>query len=245
MLTRTRRHRTVGIALLMMGVCMTAEVEAQLRGGGGGRSLSGGRPSGGGGGFFRGGAASSGDWQANRPQIQGNRQSSAQQLQSRQQAGTAVGQTSRQNSAQQMQTRQQAGNATNQASRQTTAKDLQTRQQAGDAANREDWQSHANQDREDRQGYRTESREDWQDYGESNGGYYGGYYRGYPTYPAGGVVTGMAIGSTMTAATFNAQKASCSTLVVNGTSYYQCGSTWYQPSSQGGNVTYVVVNPPK
>ena len=144
-----------------------------------------------------------------------------------------------------MQSRQQTGDATTQASRQNTAKDLQARQQAGDAANREDWQSHANQDREDRQGYRTESREDWQDYGEPSGGYYGGYYSGYPAYPAGGVVAGMAIGSTMTAAAFNKQKASCSTLVVNGISYYQCGSTWYQPSYQGGNATYIVVSPPK
>jgi hypothetical protein len=26
--------------------------------------------------------------------------------------------------------------------------------------------------------------------------------------------------------------------------YYQCGSTWYQPSYSGGSVTYVVVNSP-
>jgi hypothetical protein len=49
----------------------------------------------------------------------------------------------------------------------------------------------------------------------------------------------------MTAAAFSAQKSSCSTLVVNGVSYYQCGSTWYQPSYQGGNVTYIVVSPPQ
>lgn len=251
MFTRTGIHRTVGMALLM-GVCVATAVEAQPRlGGGGGPSFSGGRPSGGGG-FLRNGAASNGaasngDWRANRPQLRGNGQAPVQQFQSRQQAGTAANQTSRQNTAQQMQGRRQAGDATSQASRQNTAKDMQARQQAGDAVNREDWQSHANQDREDRQGYRSNAREDWQDYGEPSGGYYGGYYRGYgyPAYPGGGVAAGMAIGSTMTAASFNAQKSSCSMLVVNGTSYYQCGSTWYQPSYQGGNVTYIVVSPPK
>ena len=30
-----------------------------------------------------------------------------------------------------------------------------------------------------------------------------------------------------------------------GYTYYQCGSTWYQPVHQGSQVTYVVVNPPQ
>jgi hypothetical protein len=34
-------------------------------------------------------------------------------------------------------------------------------------------------------------------------------------------------------------------VVVGGTTYYQCGSTWYQPAYQGGQVNYVVVNPPQ
>lgn len=33
--------------------------------------------------------------------------------------------------------------------------------------------------------------------------------------------------------------------MVSGLSYYQCGSTWYQPATQGSQVTYIVVNPPK
>jgi hypothetical protein len=55
----------------------------------------------------------------------------------------------------------------------------------------------------------------------------------------------MVIGATLTAAAFNAQKSSCSSVSVNGMTYQQCGSTWYQPSYQGGNVTYIVVNPPQ
>ncbi|MDP0919487.1 hypothetical protein Q6272_31025, partial [Klebsiella pneumoniae] len=35
----------------------------------------------------------------------------------------------------------------------------------------------------------------------------------------------------------------CSTMVVNGISYSQCGNTWYQPQYAGSSVQYVVVNP--
>jgi hypothetical protein len=34
-------------------------------------------------------------------------------------------------------------------------------------------------------------------------------------------------------------------VVVNGLTYAQCGSTWYQPTTQGSQVTYIVVNLPK
>lgn len=37
----------------------------------------------------------------------------------------------------------------------------------------------------------------------------------------------------------------CSTVVVNGISYSQCGSTWYQPQYVGSSVQYVVVNSPR
>jgi hypothetical protein len=37
---------------------------------------------------------------------------------------------------------------------------------------------------------------------------------------------------------------SCSTVIVNGISYSQCGSTWYAPRYSGTTVEYVVVNPP-
>jgi carbonic anhydrase len=32
---------------------------------------------------------------------------------------------------------------------------------------------------------------------------------------------------------------------VGGMTCYQCGSTWYQPAYQGGQVTYVMVKPPQ
>ena len=38
---------------------------------------------------------------------------------------------------------------------------------------------------------------------------------------------------------------SCVTTVVNGMTYQQCGSTWYEPQYAGTSVQYVVVNPPQ
>ncbi|MBO9709506.1 MAG: hypothetical protein J7521_14970 [Caulobacter sp.] len=38
---------------------------------------------------------------------------------------------------------------------------------------------------------------------------------------------------------------SCSTVIVNGISYSQCGATWYEPRYSGTTVEYVVVNPPR
>ena len=37
----------------------------------------------------------------------------------------------------------------------------------------------------------------------------------------------------------------CSTVIINGFAYQQCGSTWYQPQISGGSTTYIVVNPPR
>jgi hypothetical protein len=37
---------------------------------------------------------------------------------------------------------------------------------------------------------------------------------------------------------------SCTTVIVNGLSYRQCGSTWYQPQISGSSTTYIVVNQP-
>ena len=43
----------------------------------------------------------------------------------------------------------------------------------------------------------------------------------------------------------NTLPPSCQTVVTGNVTYQQCGSTWYQPSYSGGNVTYIVVNPPR
>jgi hypothetical protein len=78
-------------------------------------------------------------------------------------------------------------------------------------------------------------------------GYHGGgYYDHNDGIGVGGAiaigVAGMAIGSMITAA---ALPPSCSTVSVNGITYQQCGSTWYQPQYSGSQVNYIVVNPPR
>jgi hypothetical protein len=65
------------------------------------------------------------------------------------------------------------------------------------------------------------------------------------------VATGVAVGATaaVTAAVIGSVvyrlPPSCTSAIVNGVTYQQCGSTWYQPQYAGSNVTYVVVNPPR
>jgi len=34
-------------------------------------------------------------------------------------------------------------------------------------------------------------------------------------------------------------------VLVNGITYQQCGSTWYQPQYSGSQANYIVVNPPR
>jgi hypothetical protein len=38
---------------------------------------------------------------------------------------------------------------------------------------------------------------------------------------------------------------SCSTVIVDGFAYQQCGGTWYQPQISGGSTTYIAVNAPR
>jgi hypothetical protein len=63
------------------------------------------------------------------------------------------------------------------------------------------------------------------------------------------VLTGMAIGATaaITSAVIGSivytLPPACSTVVVNGIAYSQCGTVWYQPQYVGTSVQYVVVNP--
>jgi hypothetical protein len=54
------------------------------------------------------------------------------------------------------------------------------------------------------------------------------------------VVTAAVVGSMV-----NTLPPACSSVIVNGIAYQQCGSTWYQPQFSGGNTTYVVINSPR
>jgi hypothetical protein len=63
------------------------------------------------------------------------------------------------------------------------------------------------------------------------------------------VGTAVAVGATMavTAAVIGSMTTTlppaCTVVLVNGLSYQQCGSTWYQPQYVGSSVQYVVVAP--
>ncbi len=65
------------------------------------------------------------------------------------------------------------------------------------------------------------------------------------------IVRGMAIGATaaVTAAVIGSivysLPPSCTTVIVNGVTYQQCGATWYQPQVVSGSTQYIVVNNPQ
>ncbi len=69
--------------------------------------------------------------------------------------------------------------------------------------------------------------------------YYGPVRRAAAVGYAAGAVTAAAVGT----AVYDLP-SSCTTTVVNGTTYMQCGDSWYKPQFSGTTTTYVVVNPP-
>lgn len=83
-----------------------------------------------------------------------------------------------------------------------------------------------------------------------HGGYHGGYYGGccynpHPVATAAAVTATAMVTAAVIGSVVNTIPPSCSTVIVNGFAYQQCGSTWYQPQLAGGNTTYVVVNAPR
>ncbi len=74
------------------------------------------------------------------------------------------------------------------------------------------------------------------------GGWNGGWDDDYHPFAAAAVVGGTAaiVGSMV-----NSIPPSCTPVVVNGGTYSQCGSTYYQPQYAGTSVQYEVVNPPQ
>ena len=64
------------------------------------------------------------------------------------------------------------------------------------------------------------------------------YHSGWGT--AAAITTALVVGSVV-----NTLPPNCTTVVVNGFAYRQCGSTWYQPQFYGSRTTYLVVNSPR
>lgn len=79
-----------------------------------------------------------------------------------------------------------------------------------------------------------------------HGGYYG---RGgccyHPVATAAAVTAASVATAAVVGSMVNTLPPACSAVVVNGLTYQQCGSTWYQPQFMGSNTTYVVVNSPR
>jgi hypothetical protein len=83
-----------------------------------------------------------------------------------------------------------------------------------------------------------------------HGNFYGGYDRwGHPVAAAAAVGTAAGVAGAVTSAALGSSAAvlppSCSTVVVDGIGYSQCGSTWYEPYYSGTTVQYMVVSPPQ
>ncbi len=81
-----------------------------------------------------------------------------------------------------------------------------------------------------------------------HGGYYGGgcCYGGYhPVATAAAVTATAMVTSAVIGSIVHSVPSGCSTVMVNGFAYQQCGGTWYQPQMSGSSTTYIVVNAPR
>ncbi|SAK67099.1 hypothetical protein AWB76_03927 [Caballeronia temeraria] len=72
----------------------------------------------------------------------------------------------------------------------------------------------------------------------------GGYYNDHPVATAAAVTTTAVATAAVVGSMVHTLPPSCSAMSVNGVTYQQCGSTWYQPQYSGTSVQYVVVNAP-
>lgn len=243
-MNRRRLRWLAGFALVVVGLFIAAEVLARGRGGGrrGGFSR-------GGGGFSRSGPAMSGSirgprsWQRS-PQRGGYSRPSTGGVSGRgpsQRPSTGVGRSPRGTSPRPS-TGQRPRPSTGDVARPGTGRERSgERQRAAqegadqsdrDAA-REDRQQHREEMQQQRREYVDDVRDEREEFVEDNWYGYGEFY------------TGLAVGAAMSSAAFYSQSCTPTTVVVGGTSYYQCGSTWYTRAYQGGSVTYVVTDPPR
>ena len=76
------------------------------------------------------------------------------------------------------------------------------------------------------------------------GGYYGGGCCYHPVATAAAITATAMVTAAVIGSVVNSVPPSCSSVIVNGLAYQQCGSTWYQPQFSGGSQTYVVVGAP-
>jgi hypothetical protein len=70
------------------------------------------------------------------------------------------------------------------------------------------------------------------------------WYNDHPVATAAAVTTAVVGTAAVVGSIVHSLPPSCSAMTINGVTYQQCGSTYYQPQYAGTTVQYVVVNPP-
>ncbi|MEA3547637.1 MAG: hypothetical protein U9R66_08230 [Thermodesulfobacteriota bacterium] len=103
---------------------------------------------------------------------------------------------------------------------------------------RDDIQEARKERREDRQDFIDDERDDYWD--DHRYGYGYGYGYGSSTV----IIAGGAAETVQTTDYRTTLPCRTSAVVVNGVSYYNCSSTWYQRGYAGNQVTYIVVDSP-
>ncbi len=217
MMLKLRSNAVIyGVILSIFVLCVATFAEARSRGGGG-RSIS------------RSGPASRGSF-SSRPSR--TRQSPSQVKKTRQVKSAKA------NRGAQIGTVQE--NSQNK-SRDTKRPDKGDREEA-----KEKWQDKKEERQEDRQEAIKDVQEDRQDFikdelddrWDDNDDFFAGVV-------VGGAVVGAAASSTSTSTTYIINLPCTTTaVVVDGVSYYNCSSTWYQRGYSGSQVVYIAVDAP-
>jgi hypothetical protein len=77
---------------------------------------------------------------------------------------------------------------------------------------------------------------------------YGGWGDGccyHPAATAAAVTAAAVTTAAVVGSVVHSVPPSCEAISINGITYQQCGSTWYQPQFAGTTINYVVVSPPR
>jgi hypothetical protein len=67
----------------------------------------------------------------------------------------------------------------------------------------------------------------------------------HPVARTAAVVGTAAVTAAVVGSVVHTLPPACSSMVVGGVAYQQCGGAWYRPQYAGTTVNYVVVNPPR
>lgn len=111
-------------------------------------------------------------------------------------------------------------------------------------SNREDWQGFLDEQQGKRQDALSQRQEDRQEFAEDFD------WDEYDTWESDemdffwGASFGFVTGMVFTSAAMNDMSCTMTPVTVDFVGYYRCGPTWYTRTLSGGDVTYVVVNPP-